>query len=270
MIYETMPNGQQIPALGFGTWQMGGASSADRSQDNALIAAMRQFIDMGYTHIDTAEGYGATHTEELVGQAIKGYDRNDLFITTKVSPEHLRYDDVLRSCAGSLRRLGVDYVDLYLIHWPNDAISLDDTFRALNQLVREGKIKHIGVSNFNVPLMEQSVRLSETPILTNQVRYNLLHREPVNNGVLAYCQEHDILLTAYSPLKDGVMRHPQVVEIARRHGVSPAQVGLRWLMDQPRVITIPKTSDVTHARDNFASLTLELSTEDTAKLDAIG
>jgi diketogulonate reductase-like aldo/keto reductase len=270
MIYETLPNGLRIPLLGFGTWQMGGASSADRSHDKELVAAMRQFIDMGYTHIDTAEGYGATHTEELVGQAIKGYDRNDLFITTKVSPEHLRYNDVLRSCAGSLRRLGVDFVDLYLIHWPNNAIPLEDTFRALNQLVREGKVKHVGVSNFDLPLMEQSMRLSETPILTNQVRYNLLHREPVQNGVLAYCQEHDILLTAYSPLKDGVLRHPQVVEIARRHGVSPAQVGLRWLMDQPRVITIPKTSDVAHARDNFASLTLELSAEDTAKLDAIG
>jgi diketogulonate reductase-like aldo/keto reductase len=270
MIYETMPNGQQIPALGFGTWQMGGGSTPDPSQDEELVAAMRRFIDMGYTHIDTAEGYGTTHTEELVGKAIKGYNRDDLFITTKVSPEHLRYDDVLRSCAGSLGRLGIDYVDLYLIHWPNPAIPLEDTFRALNQLVSEGKIKHVGVSNFDVPLMEQSVRLCETPLLTNQVRYNLLHREPVSNGVLAYCQEHDILLTAYSPLKDGVLRHPQVVEIARRHGVSPAQVGLRWLIDQPRVITIPKTSYVGHAQDNFASLKLELSAEDTAKLDAIG
>lgn len=270
MIYETMPNGLQIPALGFGTWQMGGASSADRSHDKEIVASMRQFIDMGYTHIDTAEGYGATHTEELVGQAIKGYDRNKLFITTKVSPEHLRYDDVLHSCAGSLKRLGLDYVDLYLIHWPNPAIPLQDTFRALNQLVREGKVRHAGVSNFDVPLMQESVRLSETPLLTNQVRYNLLHREPVENGVLAFCQEHDILLTAYSPIKDGVLSHPKVAEIARRHGVTPAQVAIRWLVDQPRVITIPKTSSVARAQENLASLEFELTAEDTAQLDAIG
>ena len=131
-------------------------------------------------------------------------------------------------------------------------------------------MKHVGVSNFDVPLMQESVHLSETPLLTNQVRYNLLHREPVENGVLAYCQQHDILLTAYSPIKDGVLRHPKVAEIARRHGVTPAQVGIRWLIDQPRVITIPKTSSAARAQENLASLELELTPEDTAQLDAIG
>jgi len=131
-------------------------------------------------------------------------------------------------------------------------------------------VRQVGVSNFDVPLMQESVRLSETPILTNQVRYNLLHREPVENGVLAFCQERDILLTAYSPIKDGVLRHPKVVEIAQRHGVTPAQVAIRWLVDQPRVITIPKTSSVARAQENLASLELKLTPEDTAQLDAIG
>ncbi len=135
--------------------------------------------------------------------------------------------------------------------------------------MQEGKVKHLGVSNFNLAQMQQSVELSATPILTNQVHYSLLHREPAENGVLDYCQEQGILLTAYSPVKGGVLDLPLVAEIAQQHGVTAAKVALRWLIDQPMVITIPKTSKLSHAQDNLAALDLMLSADDTKRLNAL-
>lgn len=267
MQYETLPDGTQIPVLGLGTWGIGGGHVADRSQDAHFVEILQRLIDMGYTHIDTAESYAQGHAEELVGVAIRGMPREEIFITTKVAKEHLGYDDVHRAIDGSLRRLGVDYVDLYLIHWPNPAIPLPETFRALNELTADGRVKRVGVSNFDVPLMQEAMALSDTPIATNQVRYNLLSRENVANGVLAFCQEQGIVLTAYSPLKSDVLTHPTVVEIARAHGATPAQVALKWLIDQPRVITIPKSSDLEHARENMDALRLELTAEETERLN---
>ena len=209
-------------------------------------------IEMGYTHLDTAEAYGGTHTEELVGQAIRAFRREEVFITTKVSPEHLRYGDVLRACHDSLTRLGTGYIDLYLIHWPSTSIPLEESFRALNELAADGIVRRVGVSNFDLTLLKRSVELCATPLATNQVRYNLLHREPANDGVLEYCRAQGILLTAYSPLKDGVLQVQAVQQIAVERGATPAQVALRWLADQPGVITIPKTSNLERARRIWA------------------
>ena len=140
MIYESI-NSLSIPKIGFGTWRIGGGSTADHLQDPKALTALRSALDLGYTHIDTAEGYAAGHTEELIGRAIKdtGTRRESLFITSKVKPESLRFDQVLKACEGSLRRLGTDYLDLYLIHWPRSGMKLPDTFRALNKLVADGK-----------------------------------------------------------------------------------------------------------------------------------
>jgi diketogulonate reductase-like aldo/keto reductase len=269
MRYETLPDGAPIPVLGLGTWQFGGESTADYARDAEFVDILQQLMAMGYTHIDTAEGYAQGHAEELVGLAMRGLRRSDLFITTKVSPSHLRPDDVERAIDGSLRRLQTDYVDMYLIHWPSHDIPLEESFRGLNKLVADGRVRRIGVSNFDVPLLQRSMALCATPVATNQVLYNLLRRETAADGVLAFCQEHGILFTAYSPLKHDVLTHPEVIAVARAHGVTPAQVALAWVLRQPRVITIPKTASVQRAAENLAALSLVLTEDDVHRLDAI-
>jgi diketogulonate reductase-like aldo/keto reductase len=262
-------DGSELPVLGLGTWTFGGGMESDYSRDAESVATLRRLIEMGYTHIDTAETYGRNHCEDLVGEAIKAFHRSSVFITTKVAPEHLRYADVHTALEGSLRRLGADYVDLYLIHWPSRTIPLEDSFRAFNELLADGRVRRIGVSNFDLPLLERSIELCDAPIFTNQVRYNLLHREPERNGMLEFCQAQGIVLTAYSPLKDDVLAHPTVVEIARSHGATPAQVAINWLVRQPLVITIPKSSNLQHAQDNLTAVDLALSAGDVARLDQI-
>jgi diketogulonate reductase-like aldo/keto reductase len=188
MKYETVHN-ITLPKIGFGTWSIGGGSHPNPRLDSDSLTALRSALETGYTHFDTAEVYAAGHSEEMVGRAVRETNtpREKVFITTKVSPEHLGYEDVLRSCENSLRRLQMDYIDLYLIHWPGKGVKYEETFRALNKLVNDGKIKHIGVSNFKLPLLKQAQELSETPILTNQVPYRLPDKTYVENGVLEYC-----------------------------------------------------------------------------------
>ena len=154
---KSLPNGDPIPAIGYGTWAIGGRMQADSSDDKRSMAGIQAALDAGYTHIDTAEMYAAGHTEELVGQTIRAarVEREDLFITSKIWPKNLAYGKLQEACENSLRRLGIDYLDLYLIHWPGDA-PLEESFRALNELQAAGKIRHVGVSNFDVDLMKQS------------------------------------------------------------------------------------------------------------------
>lgn len=262
-------DGTLLPVLGLGTWSYGGGSTPDYSRDAESIATMREIIGMGYTHIDTAESYGKNHCEEIVGQAIKAYSRDDIFITTKVAPEHLHADNVIRAAEGSLRRLDVNAIDLYLIHWPNEKIPLGDTFRGLNALLADGRVKRVGLSNFSVAQMQESMRLCKGPIITNQVLYNLLRRDPEKNGVLDFCQKEGIILTAYSPLKHDVLENEVVKRIAKAHNATPAQVAIQWLVRQPAVITIPKTSDTEHAQDNLGALNVKLSDADVAALNGL-
>ena len=268
MKFETV-RGLQIPKVGFGTWSIGGQSSPDLSLDSVSRAALRSALELGYTHFDTAEYYADGHAEELLGQEIRemGVKREDLFLTTKVSPEHLHHDDVLRACDRSLRRLGVDFVDLYLIHWPNPRIKLEESFRALNRLVREGKVRHLGVSNFKLKMLKESVALSETPLLTNQIPYSLPEKTYLENGVIAYCQQNDILVTAYSPVKFRNLKvNATLKSIAAAHGATSYQVALAWLIAQPRVITIPMSFDPAHQKENLEAMNLELSASEMEQL----
>ena len=265
MKYETV-HGITLPKIGFGMWKIGGDSYPDSSRDPASLNALRAALEAGYTHFDTAEVYADGHSEELLGRAIRetGTKREDLFITTKVDPSHLQSEHVLRSCENSLRRLQTDYVDLYLIHWPpRRSLQLNDAFRGLNRIVREGKVRHLGVSNFNVKLLKQAQSLSETPILTNQVPYRLPDRTYVENGTLEYCQQNDILLTAYSPVKFRNLPVNKTVQaIATAHSASSFQIALAWLVAQPRVITIPMSLNPQHIRENFEAAEIELSSEE--------
>jgi diketogulonate reductase-like aldo/keto reductase len=268
MRYENF-HGVNIPKIGFGTWTIGGRESADLAGEELSLMALSSALDLGYTHFDTAEYYAAGHAEELLGQAVRasGLERASLFITSKVSEEHLAYTDVLRACEGSLRRLGMEYIDLYLIHWPRRGMKLSETFRALNRLVKEGKVRHLGVSNFNLKLLEESVALSETKLLTDQVPYSLPEREYEKNGVLGYCQGNDILLTAYSPVKRRfISGNNPLKTLARARGVSPQQLALAWLVRQPGVITIPMSFNPQHQADNLAAAELDLSESELAQL----
>ena len=268
MKYESTHN-LQLPKIGFGTWTIGGRSTPERSQDARSLAALRSALELGYTHFDTAETYAHGHAEELLGQAVRacGLRREALMITSKVAPEHLAPADVLQACENSLRNLGLEYIDLYLIHWPGVGMHLDQTFRALNKLVTDGKVRHLGVSNFDLKLLKQAQSLCETPIVCDQVPYSLSDRTYVRNGVLAYCQANNILLTAYSPIKQGSAGlNPAVQSIARAHQATPHQVALAWLAQQARVITIPMSFDPGHQAQNLAAAGIDLSAAEMEQL----
>lgn len=270
MKFEKLHDGGMIPVLGLGTWRMGGDMTPSYAHDRRELEGIKTALELGYTHIDTAEIYGSGHAEELIGQAIRGGDRSRLFLTSKVWSANLRYQDVLQALEGSLRRLGVSYLDMYLIHWPNPSIPLEDTFRALNELVAQGKVRYIGVSNFDLEQLKQAKALAQVPLATNQVHYSLLHREPERNDLLSYCQDNGILLTAYRPLEKGeVIDHPVVREIAHQRQATPAQVAIKWLIDKPKVITIPKAVSRQHLEENLGALSVELTAADLARLDAV-
>ncbi len=271
MRYETVHN-VTLPKIGFGAWSIGGDSSPDPGRDAKSLTALRTALEVGYTHFDTAEAYADGHSEELIGQVVResGISREKLFITTKVSPHHLSYEHILSSCEQSLQRLRMDYVDLYLIHWPHMRMNLAEAFRALNKLVQDEKVKHLGVSNFNLKQLKQSREQSETPIITNQVPYRIPDRKYVQNGVIEYCQQNDILITAYSPVKFRSVRVNKTLNaIAKAHSATPFQIALAWLVMQPRVITIPMSFNPQHIRENFEAAAIELTPEEFQALNEV-
>lgn len=268
MKYESIPS-LTLPKIGFGTWKIGGGTSPNRSLDAKSLAALRSALEIGYTHFDTAEMYAGGHAEELIGEAVRGSGkkREEIIITSKVMPDNLRFDEVLQSCDRSLRHLGMDYIDIYLIHWPRAGMKFDETFRAMNKLVRDGKVKHLGVSNFNLKLLKQVQELSETPIVTNQVPYSLADRSYINNGVIEYCRQNDILIMAYEPVDKGNLRSNGKLEsIARAHNATIFQIALAWLVAQRRLVTIPMSFNPQHIKENFAAAEIELTSDEIEQL----
>ena len=265
MEFKNLTKNQKIPVLGLGTWRMGGELWRDSSNDQRYVDAISYAIKSGITHIDTAEIYGAGHTEEIVGEAIKKFDRQKLFITTKVSPQHLFFpSQIRRSCQNSLKRLGLNYIDLYLIHWPNPLAPIRGVMRTLDELVKEGKIRYIGVSNFSARQLANAQKYTKNKIVTNQVHYSLLHREP-EKELLAYCQKEGIILTAYSPLEIGQLAESEFdaqETVAKKYRKTPVQVALRWLIEKESVIAIPKASSKPHINELLGSLGWKLKKED--------
>ena len=247
--------GVDIPVLGFGTWDVHG-DSAYRS--------VRAALEAGYRHIDTAQGY---ENEQYVGRAIadSGVDRDEVFLVTKVTPANARRDDVQRSTAESLSRLGVDHVDLLLIHWPSDRAPLEETVEALDREREAGHTRLIGVSNYPSALLRRALEVA--PVATDQVEHHVLLGQDLLMGILA---EHDLPLTAYSPLARGrVFRQPVLDEIAAAHGRSVAQVALRWVVQQPGRIAIPRSENPEHIAGNLEVFDFELSDDDMRRLDAL-
>ncbi|KVK90660.1 aldo/keto reductase [Burkholderia sp. MSMB1498] len=258
-----LPGGERIPKLGQGTWEMG-ERPATRA---AEIAALREGVELGMTLIDTAEMYGDGATETFVGEALAGA-RDALFIVSKVLPHHASRAGVVAACDASLKRLRTDRVDLYLLHW-RGAIPLAETIAGFEALRDAGKIRHWGVSNFDVDDMEAlAAEAGGGVCATNQILYNLARRGP-EFDLLPWLAHREMPAMAYSPIDH--MRLPKrtaLDDIARGRGVSPMRVALAWVLRQPNVLAIPKAGSVEHVRDNRAALDLALDEEELARLDA--
>lgn len=265
---KTLKNGFSLPVYGLGTWQIGGRYEPDYSNDEQEIVAIKAAVENGITHIDTAEIYGGGHAEELVGEAIKSYNRQKLIVATKVAAGNETYDGVLKSCEGSLKRLGTDYVDLYLLHrCPGPGIDIKDTIKAMDRLLSEGMVKNIGVCNFTVNRIKEAQKHTQNKLVCNQVHYSLHMRESEAKGVIKFCQENDIFITAWGPLEKGTLKNAKILdEMSNKYGKTPYQIALNWLISQKNVVTIPKTTSIRHLEENLGALGWELSHEDMKRL----
>lgn len=263
---KKLNNGFEIPALGFGTWFMGGSFQREVNYDESNdIEAIKKTIEMGGTRFDVAEMYAQGYSEEILGKALKNYDRSTLFVASKVSPANLRYDDVVASCKKSLARLQMDYLDLYLIHAPNPDISIEETMKAFDYLKDQGLIKNIGVCNFNVERLKEAQSKTKNRIVLNQVHYNLLFREPALKGVINYCQNNDIFIEAWRPIQQGSLTKKGIDIIDKlcdKYGKTPSQIALNWLISQKNVVTITKTSNSKHLEENLGSVDWNMEDSD--------
>lgn len=245
-----------IPMIGFGTWPMKG-EECQQAVANAL--------SVGYRHLDTAAGY---RNHDAVAAAIRdsGLARADLFITTKIGHENLRYDAILAGCAMALKELQTDYIDLYLIHWPSPEIPLAESLPAFRQLLDEGRIRNFGVSNFTQERLQEALALDILPISANQVEY---HPYLNDKELHAFCTQNNVVLTAYSPLALGKVRDDALLQaIGESHGKSPSQVTLRWLF-QRGIVSIPKASSLPHVQSNLAIFDFALTPEEFDQVDSI-
>jgi diketogulonate reductase-like aldo/keto reductase len=269
MEYKKLQSGTQIPVLGIGSWLLGGGFIKDTSKDKEAIDSIRNAVKLGMTHIDTAEVYGEGHAEELISQAIANMPRDKLFLTSKVWRDNLSYNGIMQAVKQSLKRLNTDYIDLYLIHWPNPLFPLLESIKAMNDLVDKNIVKCIGVSNFTVSQMEEALKYTRHPIVANQIEYNLLHREPEEN-IIPYCRKNNIMVVAYKPIARGSLAYsyPGIVdELAAKYSKTPVQIALNWLISQEGIVTIPKAVDEDHIKENMGSIGWHLSKEDIERIN---
>jgi diketogulonate reductase-like aldo/keto reductase len=247
MQYFELASGDKMPALGLGTWRLRG---------DACTKAVTTALEMGYDHLDTAEAYG---NHRAIGRALQDFDANKIFITSKIPKSELHHDDALEMGERALLEMGIDTLDLLLIHWPNERIPVDETLSAMAELVRRGQVRNIGVSNFTIDHLEEALEVTEVPIAVNQVEFH-----PYNNqkDLLAYCKDHNIVITAYSPFGSGsLIRDRDLTQIARKYDRSVPQVILRWLVTKGLVV-IPKSGSLEHMKANMDIFDWELDRGD--------
>ncbi|SFS12821.1 Aldo/keto reductase [Halomicrobium zhouii] len=247
-----LQSGDELPAVGVGTWDIGG---------DTVRESVRAGLEAGYGHVDTAEGY---MNEAEIGEVLADYDRDDVWLTSKVLPKNLNYDSVIQSCEASLEKLGTDYLDLYLIHWPNPAISLRETMDAMATLYEAGKVRNVGVSNFSAYQLSCAQHVSDVPIAVNQIEF---HPYLQRSDLVEYCRETDTVLEAAAPLaRTEVFGDETVQDLAEQYDKSPAQIVLKWEVEQG-VIPLPKSSSPEHVEQNLALFDWEMDDADLAKLD---
>jgi diketogulonate reductase-like aldo/keto reductase len=249
-----MNDGNKIPVLGLGTWQLTGENCRN---------VVREALELNYRHIDTAEIY---ENQSGIGKGMKNFERSKIFLTSKVWMNHLRYEDVITACNRSLKELNTSYLDLYLIHWPNREVPLEETFEALKELVDDGKTKSVGVSNFAINLLKEALDVAEIPITVDQVEF---HPYLYRKDLLEFCNKNRIVLTAYSPLGRGILFQDETIkEIADKHRKTPAQICLRWGL-QKGVVVIPKSGSEKHLKENFAIFDWNISQDDMKRIDLL-
>ena len=258
--YNIRTAGQaNIPVLGLGTWQSTGQDCVD---------VISQALKMGYEHIDTAQAYG---NEKEVGQGIKqsGVSRDKFFLTTKIFPDDMKFEPekLIAAAKRSLADLDTDYVDLLLLHWPDDRVPLSETIPALCELQKQGLTRHIGVSNFNIANIIEAEKYADVPIVVNQVEFHPFIKQKT---LQTFLNNHHILLEAYSPLARGDVFDNEIIkEIADKHNVTPAQISLAWILADKHRIAIPKTSNPDHLQGNLDAIKVQLSADDIEKISSL-
>ena len=255
MQYKQIKNAE-VPSIGLGTWRLSGSACSE---------AVESALSLGYRHIDTAQMY---NNEDEVGRGISssGVDRENIFLVTKLSTGNFTHDKVLDSARDSLRKLGTDYVDLLLMHWPNPSVPLEETLGAMAELQEEGSVKHIGVSNFPASMVEEATEHAD--IFCNQVQY---HPHNPQDELVGQARELDYLLTAYSPIAKGrIMEDAILEEVGEAHDKTPSQIALRWLIQQEKVCAIPKAQSREHQESNLDVFDFELSEEEMQRISGSG
>ena len=271
---ELASAGEQIPVIGQGLWGVSRLKGiyAGKSYFTGIKAALKKGIEIGLTHLDTAEIYGNGKAEEVLSDVIKDFPRDDLFITTKLFPFHLRRKSMKNAMKKSLRRLGLDYVDLYLIHWPSKIISIEKEMSILEDLVKEGKTRYIGVSNFSVKQFKTAQEaLKKEELVNNQLHINITNQKYIHDS-LPYYQENNITVTAYSPLAhkgftelSGDIKN-ELDRLSKKYGATIQQIAIAWLINHKNIITIPKAFNIDHIIDNVKATEINLSLEDLESL----
>jgi diketogulonate reductase-like aldo/keto reductase len=259
--------GVEVPIIGQGTWMIDG----DSEKESSAIKTLRLGLDLGMSHIDTAEMYGNGHVEELVGEAIAGR-RDEIFLVSKILPSNASYEGTLNACKRSLKRLKTDWLDLYLLHW-RGSYPLSETMRAMEKLVAEGLVKYIGVSNFDVEDLKEAEQVLQTEqIACNQVLYNLRDRG-IERRLIPYCNKKRIAIVGYAPFGHGNFPSPSsregklLIEIGRRHNRTPKQVALNYLTRHPTTFTIPKTTREERVRENSGGMGWQLTEDEVNEID---
>lgn len=288
----------KVPVVGFGAWQAGKRGWGKDYSDEDIIEAIRFSIENGVNFIDTAEVYGDGYSEDVVARAIKGYDREDVILATKVAAFHYRYNDLIRAAEHSMERLNTDYIDLYQLHWPDNYISMKETVAALENLVREGKVRHVGLCNYPAPLIEDmySKMSEEIPIVSNQMRYNIVERE-VEEELFPYMKKKGITMIAWSPIAKGLLTGKyntenlpddevrkndpmfrkenierlgpvlqKVAELSEKHGKTMSQTSLNYLISKGAVV-IPGAKNLSQAKENMGAAGWRLSEQEVSEID---
>ena len=258
-----LTNLTEISPIGLGTGT--GFRKVDEKTDLELTHLLQRALDLGISLIDTAEIYFDGHAEELIGKVFKK-NREKIYIATKFSPEHSGYKDVLEAAGGSLGRLKTDYIDLYQVHWPNPTIPIEDTLKALEKLVKDGKVRHIGVCNFSLRQLKDIQKKSRLPILSLQTEYNLLERS-IEKELLPYCQKNNITTIAYTPLNSGnILKDKKYLKVltrlSKKYKKSVSQIILNFLISHPGVVAIPATTNLEHLEENAKSIEFTLEEKD--------
>ena len=248
----TLPSGDELPLVGKGTYELEG----ETVKQPVEIA-----LETGYTHIDTAEGY---MNEPSLGDVLADHDREELFVTSKVLPKHLNYDTVIETATETLSDLGTDYLDLYLVHWPNPAISIRETMDAMATLEEQGLVRNVGVSNFSRYQLSAAQHVADVPIAVNQIEFNPYFQRP---ELVEYCQDNDIVVEAAAPIARGeVLDDPTLQELAETYDKTPVQIALRWAVEKG-IVVLPRSTSQNHIEQNIDLFDFELDEADHARID---